>query len=308
MEHELLVKVAKLYYLDECTQSQIAKKIGVERSTVSRLLKKSRAEGIVKISIDEGHTKQAGIAGELRKKYSMKDIIIVKSGPGMLEEVHEKAHQYLPKVTNKNEIVGITWGKTLCDFSKYKLSQKNKKLNFIALTGGYGNLKEYTHINAMINNLSEMYNGKGYFIDFPLIMNSEPIKDEIYNSKFFRNIRNIWERLQTVVVGIGTFEKDINVLWDSGLPAPKNMWALLKSEQPVGEICTRFYDAEGKIIKTEIDKRKIGIEIERFRKMRNVIGIAVGDKKVNAIKTAINSNFINVLITDEKTGQSLLEA
>lgn len=63
-----------------------------------------------------------------------------------------------------------------------------------------------------------------------------------------------------------------------------------------------------KIIKTEIDKRKIGIEIERFRKMRNVIGIAVGDKKVNAIKTAINSNFINVLITDEKTGQSLLEA
>ena len=36
MEHELLVKVAKLYYLDECTQSQIAKKIGVERSTVSR--------------------------------------------------------------------------------------------------------------------------------------------------------------------------------------------------------------------------------------------------------------------------------
>ena len=79
MEHELLVKVAKLYYLDECTQSQIAKKIGVERSTVSRLLKKSRAEGIVKISIDEGHTKQAGIAGELRKKYSLKYIIIVKS-------------------------------------------------------------------------------------------------------------------------------------------------------------------------------------------------------------------------------------
>ena len=41
--------------------------------------------------------------------------------------------------------------------------------------------------------------------------------------------------------------------------------------------------------------------------MKNVIGIAVGNKKVNAIKTAINSNLINVLITDEKTGLSLLE-
>lgn len=308
MEHELLVKVARLYYIDECTQSQIAKKIGVERSTVSRILKKSREEGIVKISIDENQEKHAGIARKLREKYRLKDIIIVKTGTEMLREVNEKAHQYLQKVTNKNEIVGITWGKTLCDFSKYNLEIKNKKLNFIALTGGYGNLKEYTHINAMINSLSEMYNGRGYFIDFPLIMNSEPVKEEIYKSKFFRNIRNIWEKLQTVVVGIGTFEKDINVLWESGLPAPRNMWLLLKPEEPVGEICTRFYDAEGKVIKTEIDKRKIGIEIERFREMKNVIGIAVGNKKVNAIKTAINSNFINVLITDENTGQSLLEA
>jgi deoxyribonucleoside regulator len=308
MEHELLVKVAKFYYLDQYTQSQIAKKIGVERSTVSRLLKKSREEGIVKISIDEGHSKQAVIAEKLREKYSLKDLIIVKSGSEMSEEINEKAHQYLQKVTSKNEIVGITWGKTLCDFSKYKLEIKNKKLNFIALTGGYGNLKEYTHINAMINNLSEMYNGRGYFIDFPLIMNSEPVKEEVYNSRFFRNINNIWSKLQTVVVGIGTFEKDINVLWESGLPAPKNMWSLLKSEEPVGEICTRFYDSNGKIIKTEIDKRKIGIEIERFKDMKNVIGIAVGNKKVNAIKTAIKSNFINVLITDEKTGQSLLEA
>ena len=307
MEHELLVRVAKLYYLDECTQSQIAREIGVERSTVSRLLKKSREEGIVKISIDETHKKQACIIEKLRKKYKLKDFIIVKSGAGMLAEVNEKAHQYLQKVTNKNEIVGITWGKTLCDFSKYKLEMKTKKLNFIALTGGYGNLKEYTHINAMINNLSEMYNGRGYFIDFPLIMNSEAVKEEVYNSKFFRNIHDIWDKLQTVVVGIGSFEKDINVLWELGLPAPKNMWPLLKPEKPVGEICTRFYDARGKIIKTEIDRRKIGIEIERFREMKNVIGIAVGNKKVNAIKTAINSNFINVLITDEETGQSLLE-
>ena len=43
-----------------------------------------------------------------------------------------------------------------------------------------------------------------------------------------------------------------------------------------------------------------------MKKVKNVIGIAFGLKKVQAIKAAIES-IVNILITDEKTAEALIE-
>ena len=48
---ELLADVAEMYYLEDKTQAQIAKRIGVTRSMVSRMLSDVRRLGIVKIQI-----------------------------------------------------------------------------------------------------------------------------------------------------------------------------------------------------------------------------------------------------------------
>jgi DNA-binding transcriptional regulator LsrR (DeoR family) len=48
----LMAKAAYLYYVDDQTQSQVAKQLQVDRSTVSRLLKKARATGVVTIQVN----------------------------------------------------------------------------------------------------------------------------------------------------------------------------------------------------------------------------------------------------------------
>ncbi|APF27800.1 hypothetical protein NPD7_3406 [Clostridium sporogenes] len=40
-----------MYYIDNMTQSEIAKRLGQYRTTISRMLKKAREEGIVTINI-----------------------------------------------------------------------------------------------------------------------------------------------------------------------------------------------------------------------------------------------------------------
>lgn len=50
---ELVLKVARMYYMQNLTQAQIASAVGYSRPTVSRLLQESRDEGIVHIDI--GH-------------------------------------------------------------------------------------------------------------------------------------------------------------------------------------------------------------------------------------------------------------
>ena len=49
-EDKLLVRIAEMYYQEDKNQSQISKELNIHRSTISRLLKRSRNEGIVNIS------------------------------------------------------------------------------------------------------------------------------------------------------------------------------------------------------------------------------------------------------------------
>jgi DNA-binding transcriptional regulator LsrR (DeoR family) len=44
VEDKLLVQIAQMYYQEDKNQSQISKELNIHRSTISRLLKKSREE------------------------------------------------------------------------------------------------------------------------------------------------------------------------------------------------------------------------------------------------------------------------
>ena len=48
---ELMYAAAAQYYLDDATQADIAKRLGVSRATVSRLLTEARRQGMVEIRV-----------------------------------------------------------------------------------------------------------------------------------------------------------------------------------------------------------------------------------------------------------------
>ncbi len=46
-----MFRVAKLYYVDEFKQEKIARKLNISKYKVSRVLKKAKEEGVVKIEV-----------------------------------------------------------------------------------------------------------------------------------------------------------------------------------------------------------------------------------------------------------------
>ena len=69
---DLMLRVARSYYLEDKTQAEIAKEIGYSRPTVSRLLKESRDMGIVHISIGHVLERMRTLEEGLKKKYGLK--------------------------------------------------------------------------------------------------------------------------------------------------------------------------------------------------------------------------------------------
>ena len=74
----------------------------------------------------------------------------------------------------------------------------------------------------------------------------------------------------------------------------------------VGDLLSHFIDKDGNPIENNLDNRLLSTPLEDLKKMNNVIGVAGGLNKVDAILAVLKGQYLDVLITDEETAAALL--
>ena len=79
------VEVAKLYYIDELDQKEIARKLDVSRPTVSRLLQYARENKIVNVDIHNPYATAIELGDQLSEKYQV-EVVVVQIGRASCRE------------------------------------------------------------------------------------------------------------------------------------------------------------------------------------------------------------------------------
>ncbi|UCD99671.1 MAG: sugar-binding transcriptional regulator, partial [Chloroflexota bacterium] len=76
-----LADIAEWYYVDGLNQSEIARKIGVDRSMVSRLLAEARQQNIVEIRIRRPISANQELEDQLEARFNLLDAhVLINSG------------------------------------------------------------------------------------------------------------------------------------------------------------------------------------------------------------------------------------
>ena len=88
----------------------------------------------------------------------------------------------------------------------------------------------------------------------------------------------------------------------------QNDFTFLKMQGAVGDVLSHFLDKNGNPISIELEDRLMSTPLEELRKLDNVIGVAGGTRKAEAILAALRGRYLDILITDEETARLLLEA
>jgi DNA-binding transcriptional regulator LsrR (DeoR family) len=120
----------------------------------------------------------------------------------------------------------------------------------------------------------------------------------------YEKISAFWERLNIGIVGIGAPVKSSNLVWAGSFG--REAIESLAHTGAVGEICSVFYDINGREVETPFSDRIIAVGLEKMRNLEYNIGLAASREKVPAIMGALRGHLINVLITDEETAKILL--
>lgn len=307
VERRILIKVASMYYLEHMKQNDIAKKFGVERTTISKYLKRALDKGIVTITV--ANEKFEDLEAAMEKRFGLKECFIVPKSYDLLavkQSMGLAGLQLLRRIVSNNLVIGLAWGTSIRELTRYAENSKLPKIDsdFIPLDGGPENIDSEYHVNTLCYELSKAFGGRCHYIYAPAITRTAEIRNAIVQDSNYEKISAFWENLNIGIVGIGAPVKSSNLIWmgEFGKQAIES----LRTTGAVGEICSVFYDKNGREVQTDFSDRIIAVGLDKLRNLNYSIGMATSREKVMSIIGACKGQLINVLITDENTAKLML--
>lgn len=307
---QLLARVAHLYYIEDLNQASIAKDLNIHRTTVSRMLKEAREESVVEIYINDFNSELFELENQAKKTFNLLHLEVVPSkiedtNSQIKEDVGKKAASLLRRIINDGECIGLSWGSSLAATVKHVERKITEDTVFVPLVGGSTEVDASDHVNTLVYELSRKLHGKSVFVNASAIQETPGLARGIINSQYFRELRSYWTNLDKAIIGIGgelglQSSSWRNLLTDKDLK-------LLKEKEIVGDVCCRFFDQEGKVIKGNLHERTIGVTMNQLKEIPVSIGVANGVEKALAIFALLKNNYINSLVTDETTLRKVME-
>lgn len=307
VERRILVKVANMYYMEGLKQSDIATRIGIDRTTVSKYLKKARKEGLVKITVE--HDSYDELEAAMEARFGLKESYIVPKSYDLQvikKNMAGAGLNLLRRILAPGQIIGMAWGTTVRELAQHaeQEAMPQADVDFVPIDGGPENIESEYHVNTICYQMARAFGGRSHYIYAPAIAKTAEIRDAIVQDVNYEKISAMWQKLSIAIVGIGAPVKSSNLVWAGSFG--REAIESLAHTGAVGEICSVFYDINGHAVETPFSDRTIAIDLEQLKGSPYSIGMAASREKVPAIMGALRGKIINVLITDEETAKILL--
>jgi len=309
-ELRLIARVARMYYEWDMRQSEIAKQLDLSQATVSRLLNRSKEEGIIRISVNLPSGVYTEMEEILVKKFGLRDAIVVDSLDDneklIQRDLGTATAYYLESAIRPNEIIGISsWSATLLAVvDALHPPPKKPGVKVVQILGGVGNPAVEAHAMRLTSRMAQLVNGHAVYLPVAGILSTEAARDVLMADDVTLQAISLFDHVTTALVGIGAIDPSPLLAQSGNIFSPQEL-NLLRQEKAVGDILLRFFGQNGDLVETGLEKRVISMSLEQLSKVSRAVGVAGGSRKYAAILGALRGHWINVLVTDHFTAKRL---
>lgn len=301
-----IIETARMYYLDNMTQNEIAKNLNISRPLVSKILSDAKELGIVTIQIKSPFNDKESVMKKMQEIYNLQGGLIVEqlSTTALTDQnIFKETIGFLQKNLSDVKVLGLGWGNMIGPFidkieSEEKfLSLKGKVVPLIGNTNM--SAREY-HPNDLIRVFGEKTNLTPAYLFAPAFLTTEQEKEIFMNIENYKEISKMWEKIDTAFIGINSHPSVPD------LATALRFGNALNEKKAVGKILSYYFDKDGNIIEGENDF-SIQISWENLKKIKKVIGIASSKTNKKAIIGALKTGIFTHIILSEKSAEEIIE-
>lgn len=295
-ERAQLITAARLYYEDNLTQAEVAKRLGVSRPIVSKMLARAREIGIVHIEIRGGDEQDSDILEQLQSKYGLIGGLILSDSKSAVEQVA----RYLALETAADKNLGLGWGYLAGDIiEKMSVPKLHTQEGFIYPLIGHAhfNLNGY-HPDNLVRMWGETMGRTPYYLKCPALPDSEEERDALEATADYQVVQALWSQMDSSIIFIRNFP---------GVPdegTATRFGDALQKQKAVGSFLSYYYNDRGEFISGNNDYC-LHIPLASLRRCHKIIGVGL-NAGVKALHGALATGLITHLVVTREQAQALL--
>jgi DNA-binding transcriptional regulator LsrR (DeoR family) len=203
---------------------------------------------------------------------------------------------YIRDRLGEHSYINIGYGSTPHRILNSLATMADTPLHCISLTGG---------VSYYLPDVrSHVFNAHLHLIPSPLITSGPEMARAMREESSVRELTRLISLAEMSVVGIGAMDPQATI-FRSGVLSPSDL-TYLELHGAAGDLLCHFFDDDGQLIETPLESRLVSTGLDTLRGLKRVIGVAAGEKKVRAIRAALKTRTLNVLITDTGTAEKVL--
>ena len=303
--------VLNLYYMEELTQSKIAKRLGLSTAKVNRLLQQARELGYVNITIRTPFQQLFDLETRLKAVFGIQEAIVIPSmadaGSLTLNALGAAAAEFFLERLHDGDIVAITPGTTIqATVQAIDTTRSYSKVQVVPMLGAIQGQIE-SDMNYLATNMGEKLNAKAYQLHAPVFADTKAHGDALRSMVQVKDILDIARHANVALLGVGTVDPDVSRFVQFTALSADDMKNIAEVCGGVGEICAQVYNIEGQPCGQEYADRIIGLTLAEIQNIPFRIGIAASAAKALPIYGALRGGYLHALITDEAAACGVLE-
>jgi len=242
------------------------------------------------------------LENDLEELLKVKKVLIVPGNSDInslvLKDMGKTTSIYLKKLINENCIIGVTGGTTMAHVADEMPEGKvGDNVMITPARGGLGRDVE-TQSNSIAAKLAKKLEANYRLLHIPDNIDKVTL-DAILNIPDIKEVMELIDNMNILVFGIGRAD-----IMAERRSLPREIIKDIIHRGAVAEAFGHYFDIEGKEI---WESQTVGISLDTFQRIDNVIGVAGGEGKAEAIIAITSLRENMTIITDEGAAKKMIK-
>lgn len=298
--------MARRFYLEGKSKIQIAEEFGVSRFKVARVLETALERDLVRIEIRVPAELDAERSDALRGRYGLRHAVVVESpadpsdGPDP-ENLGAVAADLLGELVSEGDVLGLAWGRSIITMAN--ALHRLPPCTVVQLTGVYdAGTADRGSVEA-VRTAAAVSGGAAHPMYAPMVLPDRATAAALRAQSGIAAAMGYFDKVTVAVVGIGSWAPGVSTVHDVLTKEEREHYAGLGV---AAEMSSHLFDAQGRRVGRDLGERCVTIDAHRLRRIPEVLAIAGGVRKGDAIDAVLRSGLVTSLVTDTAAADHLL--
>ncbi len=299
------ITVARAYFIDRKTKSQIADEMDISRFRVARILDEAIARGLVKFVIAEQEEIDTALSHQLTKKYGLHQAVVL-AGPDLpagaiTQQLGILGAAVVEELLSPGMSVGVAAGRVLSAVADSLT--RLPVLDVVQAAGAQPGM-DFSHNSIeLVHRIANISGGKAHPIYIPMWVDNEETARNLLREPSVAAVHERYNHLDVLITGIGSWDPPESCMFNT---FPEDWRRQVLAAGVCADICTTILDRRGRVVPSPLDRFSLSMGDEQVRNVPEVVAIAGGQEKYGAIAATLSGKWVTTLITDAGTARYLL--